>query len=360
MKLKTETLRNAFYIALIAAAAVYVVDAAGKYVNSISLIDTLSPLFTGLMLAYLLNPLVRRMEKLKVHRVAAILIVYVLVLSLSALLLSQFLPILVRNLNDLASALPGYAKSWGAFLDNLNLGWSLDELFDMALTQGISMISSISTTVAANLMSLITNSVSFVFNLLVGVVISFYFMLDRERIWKSLGTLCPARWRERIKSYVYIADGVLSQYLRGLLVLVIFMAVVTTILMQLLGVRYALVIGIVTGVMEVVPVFGAWIAAVPAAAFALLDSPYKALMVTVAYVVLQQLEGNILVPRVMGKRVGVHPIAIIVGMLAMNSILGFTGILLSVPIMGIIKLLYINIRQHMAEKKGESGKPVQK
>ena len=138
-------------------------------------------------------------------------------------------------------------------------------------------------------------------------------------------------WRE--------IDHLLKNYLLGNLTVSILVAVIVTLGLKLIGMDFALVCGILVGALNIIPYFGAILGAVPAVLIGLLSSVKQAAAVVVVMVIAQQLESNIITPRIVGEKIGVHPIAVLLGVLVWGKLLGIWGILLAVPATGVLKIL---------------------
>ncbi len=358
MEKRLQQFRALFYIAGIAAFIIYIWQIVGGYIRSVNIISALSPLFIGLGIAYIIAPLVRLLETLHIKRWLAILIVFVLTVVAISVTISLILPVLVKNFTDLAVALPGYANYWIGQLEKLNIDYNvinLEETLSTVINQGISTATEISKTIAYNLYNIVTYSLTSVMNFILAIFITFYLLMDKELLLHSCARLCPEKYRGRMKEYWEIINSVLSSYIRGLLIMVVVLAVMTYIGMGVVGVRYAIVIAIITGILKVIPIIGAWLGLVPVILFAILDGPAKLIVACLIYLVIQQLDGNVITPKVMGDQVGVHPIAVIVGIFVFGNMFGITGMLVAVPVMGIVKMCYQKIRKEAESKPVKVG-----
>ncbi len=339
--------RLAFYITAIIVLVIYAWQIVGGYFSRINILSSLSPLFIGLGIAYTIWPVIGLLERIRVPRWMSLIVVYIALGALITWCTNMIIPILITNFNDLARTLPVFANDVMDWVNTLPFDYSvidIDSMLATVIDRGLSIATQLSSTVAVNLVSMLTNSFSFLMNIVLGIFISIYLIIDKDLIMNSFYSLCPKRYRERAKEYVQIIDSVLSSYLRGLIIMIFILGIMTYVALTILDVRYALIAAIITGVLKVVPIVGAWAGLIPVALFALIDSPTKALVACIVYFVVQQLDGSIISPRVMGKEVGVHPVFVIVGIFVFGKMFGITGMLLAVPVMGIAKLIYVKIR----------------
>ena len=136
-------------------------------------------------------------------------------------------------------------------------------------------------------------------------------------------------------------DAVLNGFVRGQVIIAVLVGLMSALALTILGVRFALILGLIAGVFELVPYFGPVLGALPAVSLALLESPLLALKVTVAFIVIQQVESAILSPKIMGDRVGLHPVAVILAVLVGGHLFGFWGIVLAVPGAALAKVLLV-------------------
>jgi predicted PurR-regulated permease PerM len=313
------------------------------------------------ILAYALNPLVRRLEKWRVPRVVAVLGVFlVLVTVVVAALLVLIIPA-VQQVRMIASQpevivngatrvvvearqLP-YVGEWiPATLDQNARDAALQFVRD-----NVPPASSI-LNAALGLIGGVFGVFGTVLNLFLMLIVSIYLLLDRERILRAvLGTI-PGTVRDQILELFAAVEGTLVKYLRAQLFLCVTMGVIGWSIVYVVGkfapsqyldpskllVQYALLIGVWVGITELIPVLGAFLGAIPAVILALVAGPTEALVVAALFLVAQQVEGNFLVPKVMGGSVGVHPLWVMFAMLTATALYGIVGALFAVPVVAII------------------------
>jgi predicted PurR-regulated permease PerM len=170
-------------------------------------------------------------------------------------------------------------------------------------------------------------------------LLGFYWTLESERTLRSLVLFFPAARRERIRELIAEIESRVGGYIRGQALLSTSIFILALISYLLIGLQFPLVLAIIAGVMEVVPIFGPVLGAIPAILLALSQDPSKVILVIIATVVMQSLENYLLVPRIMKQSVGVNPIVTLLALAAFTSLLGLPGALLAVPIAAIIQLL---------------------
>ena len=178
-------------------------------------------------------------------------------------------------------------------------------------------------------------------------VITYYFLADDEFILNKCSLLIPIKKRELVKKIIKDINKLLESYIVGQLLLSLIVGVITFIALILIRVKFPLWLSILNGVFNIIPYFGPIFGAVPVVFIALLESPTKALWAALAILIIQQVEGNILSPKITGNSTNMHPLVIIILLLIGESFCGFVGMILAVPIGVIIKVIYEDINYYI-------------
>jgi predicted PurR-regulated permease PerM len=296
------------------------------------------------VLAYALNPIVRRLERWRVPRVVAVVGVFlVLFVVVTATLLVIIVPAvgqvrqiasdpqeLVQQANDLseqAQSLP-YV---GQYVTELDQDRVLQLLQSNAPSAG--QVANVATGVIGGVFGVFGT----LFNLLLMVLVAIYLLLERERITRALLRTIPGRIREQSLELFHAVEQTLISYLRGQLLLCAIMGVIGWAIMFFTVGEYALLVGAWVAATEIIPVLGAFLGAIPGVLIALFFGGFtQALIVAGLFLVAQQIEGNILVPRIQGGSTGVHPLWVLFGTLAGTALYGVVGAIFAVPIVAII------------------------
>lgn len=296
------------------------------------------------ILAYALNPVVRRLEQLRVPRILAVVGVFVaLILSVVAALLVLIIPAigqaqtLIQNpevVVERANSLVERARELPY------VGGRIAQIDEQAVTQFVQS----NAPSAGQALRATTGFIGGVFgvfgtvlNLLLMLIISIYLLLDRERLTRALLGAIPETVRDHAVELFYAVERTLIKYLRGQFVLCAIMGVIGWAIAFFVIGKYSLVVGLWVGLTEIIPIIGAFLGAVPAVLIALfVGGFYKALVVAGLFLVAQQLEGNILVPRIQGGSVGVHPLWVLFATLAGTALYGLVGAIFAVPSVAIV------------------------
>src|SRR5215210_6179173 len=263
------------------------------------------------VLAYTLNPIVRRLESLRIPRTIAIIGVFVVLIFVVVVTL---LLIIVPS-----------------------VGLDQDRILQLLKENAPSaeQVANVATGVIGGVFGVFGT----IFNLLLMVLISVYLLLEREKLTRALLNSIPETVREQSLELFYEVEGALVRYLRGQLLLCAIMGVLGGLIMFITVGKYALPVGAWVAATEIIPVIGAFLGAVPAVAIALFVPQggfVQALLVAGLFLVAQQIEGNLLVPRIQGGSVGVHPLVVLFATLAGTALYGILGAIFAVPVVAII------------------------
>ena len=268
-------------------------------------------------------------------------------------------PPFVEQMNNLVDAVPDRARRRRAaassgsseLSDRYGLGIKVDqEIRDLAsaISQRIPAASRDVMGVGAEIVRQITIAI-------IVIVVSIYMLLDARRIGGFVAAHFPTRSRADGEQYVHNAQGAVVDYIKAQLLLSVVMGASVGVAMWLLSVvgvfpnggKYALFFGVWAGVMEALPYLGPVLAAIPPTIAALFESPSAALWVILVFVLIQEVEGHILVPVIMGGRFRVHPLIVIFAVLAGGEIHGLTGMLLAIPLIPLVKETVVFLRPRL-------------
>ena len=319
------------------------------------LAPVLAPFVTAAVMAYVLHPLVLKLEKLSHgHLPRALAVVLVEALALLSLLgiLLLLVPILVREWPLLQQQLPVLLDSLGdavnPLLAQLGLNVSLD-LRDIK-TQLMAYLSANREDWWAPLMSSLRLGGSMALALVgyaVLVPVALFYMLhDWTRMVNHLQELVPPSWQARVDNFMHDCDQVLGEYLRGQLLVMLALAVFYSVGLRLFGLDLALPIGVFTGLAVFVPYLGFGLGLVLALLAGLLQfaSPQALVMVAVVFGLGQLIESFLLTPRLIGERIGLHPLAVILALMVFGQVLGFVGVLMALPASAVLLVALRRLR----------------
>ncbi len=302
----------------------------------------LLPFVLAIVLVYLLNPLVERMEKRGSPRVAAILMLYLGVIIVVTSLLMYGVPRMVNQLEKLVETIPTYTDQVEQLVNQIQQRFA-----NSAMPPGVQQIVDERITwVELKVMEMVRKAIdlllgilSNLFYLALAPVLAFYIMKDLKELKQWAISQFPRKCYADVLRLAGEIDQVFSNFVRGHLTVVLIVGVLTSLAFALIGLEFGVMLGIIAGLAELIPYFGPLIGAVPAVALALLQSQWLAVKVIIVVAIIQQLEGNVLSPKILGDSIGLHPLAIIVTLLAGGHLFGIAGMLLAVPLAAIARIL---------------------
>lgn len=321
----------------------------------------LLPYVLGIVLAYILLPVVnwidrhlpRRFHQWHVARPLSILLVYLVLAGLIAGTIAFVVPVLVEQANNLIESWPSLSnrvqewgtRGWGWYQLNVPAEWQVTiETYLKGLANDALRV--VRNGVLATVRT-VFGTISFIIGLVVIPFWLFYILHDESRVKAGVLRAFPEQLQEDVRCLALLIDDVLSAYLRGQLVLVLIGGVLATIALFIIGVPFAPLLGLVVGLFEVIPYVGPILGAMPAVLVALLSRPVSALWVVVSFAVIRYLEDLIVGPRIVGKSVKLHPALVMVVLVIGNEVAGLWGMLLAVPLTGIVrdvfKYLYLRL-----------------
>ena len=280
-----------------------------------------------IMAAFL--PFVEFFQKKRVPRILSVVIPYAIVFAFFTSLVIPLIPFFVSQIQSLFTILPQYfgeaARILGIHIETSQIG---------------SLISSEIGEIGRNALELTSRVFGGVFTTLMIFVVSFYLLLDHDRIKRFIVNLFKTEQHEHILFTMSHIEEKLGGWFRGQVALSLSIGVMTWIGLTFLGVEFALPLALIAGILEIVPTIGPIISAIPAIIVALNTSFNAALIVAVFYIFVQAVENNLLVPRIMQKAVGLHPVVIIIGVIVGSELLGIIGALLAIPFISLILIVF--------------------
>ena len=311
------------------------------------LIPILTPFMLAAILAYLGNPFVERMEKLKLSRTLAVVIFFILLLLILVLLIMLFVPMLEHQVSVLAQQIPIVFK-WvqSSLLPWLHktIGVSAEFKIENIQTLASKHLKEIGGVVNFAWLTLTRSGavlIKFLIDILLVFVVLFYLLRDWKDVIKRFEALLPRSIAPVVTRLVNECDDVLGAFLRGQLVVMFCLGIIYSLGLWLTGLQLALLIGMIAGLISIVPYLGS-IIGIAMAIIASLVQFHNAghlWQVFLVFIIGQSLEGMVLTPLLVGDRIGLHPIAVIFAILAGGQLFGFFGVLLALPIAAIIMVL---------------------
>ncbi len=302
----------------------------------------LYPFVIAFLLAYILNPAVDWLVARGLKRAWAIALLYLALFSIVIVGGSRLIPLLVRELESFGRELPLMTAKGEELLYAIQWQYqhsALPPSLRVSIDEGLVSLQAAAQGLIATVVAAILGLLSHIIGLVISPVLAFYLLHDWHELSEAALGLLPARWRQEAVLVGRDVDKVLAGVIRGQLTVAVIVGLLVSVGLELLGVRFALIIGILAGLLDIIPYFGAFIGAAPAVTVALLESPLLALKVALLFLVIHQTEGTIIGPKIIGENADLHPLTVIFCLFVGEELAGLAGMLLGVPVAGVAKVL---------------------
>ena len=321
-----------------------------------------APILIAGFLYYLLNPLVNLLMKMGVKRLAAIALIFILLIGMIVLIFMSIIPNLVEQLVSLARNIPGFISNMQTWLQELANNATRFPLFkELDVDKYISNLDVSAGSIIQQSLTGVTNGLGSVIGKITTIVlllvtvpfILFYMLKDGEKLVPNIERLFPEKQRENIKGLLQQLNKTLSDYISGQAIECLFVGTFTFLGYLLIGVDYAFLFGVIAGLTNLIPYLGPYLGLAPALIYTFFDSPTRALLCIVVVIIVQQIDGNVIYPNVIGKSLNIHPLTIILILLVAGNLSGILGVFLGVPVYAILRTLVVFVVKIVKQSKQE-------
>jgi predicted PurR-regulated permease PerM len=304
--------------------------------------DVILLLLVSMILASALTPLVESLySRVRFPRALTVGLVYLIFIGLVALILILLVPRLASELVNLGGSIEIFRADFQNESSRLGILFSQFGLAESLRTLGASVAQFTST--------LFEKSLGFfgsIFSVISVLVISFYLVAQQNAMKDFVKSLAPKNYHERINNVVQKVQQKLGHWLIGQISLMAVIFILTFIGLTILGVENALVLALFAGLLEIVPYLGPILALIPAVILAFIQSPILGLLVLILYIVIQQVENYLLVPRIIGKSIGANPLVVLIALLIGFRIAGILGMLIAAPLVAVVTVILEDYTGH--------------
>ena len=322
--------------------AIYVLQRIHVLGFVLDFLAVISPVFIGLIIAWIICPLTDKLSK-KMPRLLACLLVYLIILGVLALLLIYIIPSLTEQIKVLGNKIPSMVDDLQAAVNKVarKLGFSNSDTFTSIKKTVFNSLQSIdSKSVLDAIIGGATSIVGVFTTLILSLMIGFYFLLDYHKLSRKAAALIPKKFKKDTKELMKRVNQSLRGYIQGVLIVMFFVFLSQTIGLSLAGHDSPMLFALICAVTDIIPFFGPWIGAIPAVVVGFLISPLTGVFTIVSILVVQSLENYIYQPIIMGKAMKLHPITIIASLLVFGHFFGILGMIFATPIVALLKLLF--------------------
>jgi predicted PurR-regulated permease PerM len=325
--------------------------------------NVLLPFITGMAIAYFLDPVADRLEAAGLSRSVATTVITLMAVVAVLIMLVVLIPLLVRQTAGFISALPEYVAQFQTFIQG-----RFPEAFKegSAVLQGLSSVIEFIRSKGGDLANALLASaftiLDVVIFMVVAPVVAFYMLLDWDRMIATIDSWIPRDHLETIRDLARQVDGVLAGFVRGQMTVCSILGAFYAVALMLVGLQFGVVVGLIAGLLTFIPYVGSIIGGVLSIGLALFqfwDEPVWIVAVLIIFVIGQMLEGNFLTPKLVGRSVGLHPVWLMFALSAFGSFMGFTGMLIAVPVAAMLGVFFrFGVGQYLGGRlyTGEVGK----
>ena len=326
-----------------------------------------SPVVIGVVLAYIVEPFVVRLQKglfrkiknKKLNRALSVILSLVAVIMLLVLILATLIPQLVNSITTFISNFDGYVTQLEKWLENLNGGF-LKVHIDLSglLESNLNSLSNLESQLPNYWDGIVTTFSAIgesLVNWVMGAILAVYFLFDKDRLLWGVKTLVvlmssPDKYK-KFFSFLESCNDIMEKYIIGELVEAMLVGSVNFIFMLIFGMPYAILVSVVVGITNMIPTFGPIFGAAVGGLILLLADPWKALAFLIFTVILQTLDGYVLKPKMYGDALGVSSVMILIFIIVGGKMFGVVGILIAIPLAAIISIIYNKFQTILLEKK---------
>lgn len=316
----------------------------------------IAPVGIAFVVVYLLNPVVSLLERRGVNRALGVTLVFAIFLGVVATALRFFIPVVADQLSGFIDKLPDYVRTIAeeveafAARNDIAIDFSTEDIAQTIQDNRETIVS-----LLGGVRSFAGQLVHVIVAIGIGFILSIYLLLDLPKIQRTFRSVVPVRMHEEVFGLLDRVGLALGGFFRGQLLVATFVGVATAIGLSLVKLDFAILIGLIAGIFNLVPLIGPFLAAIPAVLVGLLSGqPSKALWSAVVLLIVQQIDNHIVSPNVMGRTVKLHPITVMLALLTGATIAGILGMLVVIPSVAVGKLIVL----HLWTKRGALGLPV--
>lgn len=345
-------LRKILKYVLIFAGAAIIITIFRSY-NSLRYL--LNAFLTSIVIAYVLNPLVKWLETRypKLKRKWWIMIIFLAIFLILVFMMVSLLPRTINEFSKLVNNFPLYLDQAKKVVIDLSHKYFGRDVLNLEKLQVRDIFGKIGMS-DFNLTSMMVGVKSTFSKIFIAVLVPifvFYLLNDKEIFIKKLKELIPEKYREQSVAIGKKMDESVFKYVKGKILMAIYVGVAVGIFLGIIGVDFALVIGIITMFADIIPYIGPFLGLAPATVFALLDSPTKAIFVIIMFLFLQWTENNIVGPKIMSDQLGYHPMLVLIITIAGGFLFGFVGMIFALPFVIALEVVYEYYKETRETKK---------
>jgi predicted PurR-regulated permease PerM len=291
--------------------------------------DIILILFVVMILVSAIYPIADWFQSKKIPRLIGVLIIYLIFLALISFIVFLLIPPLVEEVRQLTNDFPHYWTKISTEVTNLG---AYSSEYGLQIQDNLKNLNNALNRAASSVFSILADVFDGILSLMVVLVLTFYMVAEKEALKDILRSAVPIQYQPHLVRLVVKMQKKLGQWVRGQLILCFIIGAMVYVGLSILGIKYALVLGLFAALTEFIPYLGPIIGSIPAIFIAFSQSPVLALFVVILFVLVNQLENHIIVPKLMQKMTGINPVVSIIALLIGAEIAGIIGVILAIPI----------------------------
>mgnify|MGYP002765526872 FL=1 len=327
-------------------------------------IIVISPIFIGFLVAWLFEPLVKKLQEKKVPRLLGCILSYLIILGVIFLIAYMFIPSLITQIKDFVAAAPEIFKELTKFVTNIIEKFDTNHLINIkdVKKEITSIISNFGMGLVSNLpeyaLSIGKSIINGGLNFVLGLMIGFYLLFDFDKVNENIDKMLPKTWKENFRELTKRINTSLRSYVQGVLLVMFLVFLTQSIGLTLAGMEAPLLFALFCAVTDIIPYFGPYIGGIPAVIVGFTISPITGICVLISILVVQLLENNFYQPLIMGHTMQLHPVTIMLGLLIFEHFFGILGMVIATPVIACIKVLLIFVNEKTGIIKSITGEEI--
>jgi predicted PurR-regulated permease PerM len=306
----------------------------------------LSPFFIAIIIAYIIYPLVTVFERKGFKRSVAIIVIYIFITLFLIFFSIYVMPHVLSNAKELFNTLPDitnkYQQLFNSCISKIKTSkWppEIKSLVFNEIDHGTAFVQNYAAQTMKKSLDIIKSSLVILFDIVLSMIIAYYYLKDIEGFKRAALMLAPKRMRNDLISMGRELNSIVTHFIQGQLLTAVIVGILETLGLIIVKVKYPFILGVLGGIANMIPYFGPILGAIPAVAVALLESPTKALFAAVAFIIVQQIDNAFISPKIIEGKLGLHPVTTIIAVLIGGEFFGIIGMLLGVPITAMLKVI---------------------
>ncbi|MDD2490170.1 MAG: AI-2E family transporter [Bacilli bacterium] len=312
-----------------------------------TILSVLVPFFIGLVIAWLLEPIVKYLYNMGINRILGSILVYVIMLGILYLGFTLLFPIFLEQINDFIKILPGILEDGIIWVERFTNNFKNISFIDIEVikTDMVNYFNDVITSITTEIPTMMINFIKGLFSTIgifsIGLLIGFYLLVSTSNMKKIFLSLLPVRVRRDVIKLLEEANVSFFAYLKGTILTSTLVFVITATGLWLIGVKASLLLGFICGLTNIIPYIGPYLGGAVAAIVAFSQSVPLGIITLTVISIIQTIEGNIIQPLIMSKTMKLHPVTIIIGLLIFGYFFGILGMIIATPLIAVIKSIAI-------------------